>query len=46
VTVIGLIAGFGMLRLGIVPHGPEIMRLVAWVVVTIAFAVVLGGWLF
>jgi ABC-2 type transport system permease protein len=37
VTVIGLIAGFGMLRLGIVPHGPEILRLIVWVAVTFVY---------
>jgi ABC-2 type transport system permease protein len=37
VTVIGLIAGFGMLRLGIVPHGAEILRLVVWVAVTFVY---------
>jgi ABC-2 type transport system permease protein len=37
VSVIGLIAGFGMIRLGIVPHGPEVVRLVAWVVVTFVY---------
>jgi ABC-2 type transport system permease protein len=37
VTVIGLIAGFGMLRLGIVPHGAEIVRLIVWVGVTFVY---------
>jgi ABC-2 type transport system permease protein len=37
VSIIALIAGFGMLRLGIVPHGPEILRLIAWVVVTFLY---------
>ncbi len=37
VTVVGFIAGFGMLRLGIVPHGTEILRLLAWVVVTFLY---------
>jgi ABC-2 type transport system permease protein len=37
VSIISLIAGFGMLRLGIVPHGPEILRLIAWVVVTFLY---------
>jgi ABC-2 type transport system permease protein len=37
VTVVGFIAGFGMLRLGIVPHGTEVLRLVAWVAVTFLY---------
>jgi ABC-2 type transport system permease protein len=37
VTVVGFIAGFGMLRLGIVPHGTEILRLIAWVIVTFLY---------
>ncbi len=37
VTVVGFIAGFGMLRLGIVPHGSEVLRLVSWVVVTFLY---------
>ena len=37
VTVIGMIAGFGMLRLGIVPHGPEVVRLIVWVAVTFVY---------
>jgi ABC-2 type transport system permease protein len=41
-TVVGFIAGFGMIRLGIVPHGTEIVRLVAWVVVTFLYV---GLWL-
>jgi ABC-2 type transport system permease protein len=36
-SVIAFIAGFGMLRLGIVPHGSEVLRLVAWVVVTFLY---------
>ena len=32
-----LIAGFGMFRLGIVPHGPEIPRLIAWVFATFLY---------
>ncbi len=31
------IAGFGMLRLGIVPQGPEIIRIVAWLFVTFLY---------
>lgn len=37
VSVVVLIAGFGMLRLGITPKGPEIIRLVAWVFVTFLY---------
>jgi ABC-2 type transport system permease protein len=37
VTVVGFIAGFGMLRLGIVPHGTEILRLIAWLAVTFLY---------
>ena len=37
ITVVGFIAGFGMLRLGIVPHGTEVVRLVAWVIVTFLY---------
>ena len=37
VSVIGLIAGFGMLRLGIVPHGAEVLRLAGWVIVTFVY---------
>jgi ABC-2 type transport system permease protein len=37
VSVVTLIAGFGMLRLGIVPHGQEILRLVAWVAATFLY---------
>jgi len=36
------IAGFGMLRLGIVPHGQEVLRLVIWVLVTFLYV---GVWL-
>lgn len=42
VTVVTLIAGFGMLRLGIVPHGQEILRLIAWVAATFLYV---GLWL-
>jgi len=31
------IAGFGLLRLGIVPHGQEVLRLVAWVLTTFLY---------
>ncbi len=42
VVVVGFIAGFGMLRLGIVPHGNEVLRLIAWMVVTFLYV---GVWL-
>jgi ABC-2 type transport system permease protein len=37
VSVVLFIAGFGMLRLGIVPQGQEIIRIVAWVLVTFLY---------
>ena len=37
VAVVGLIAGFGIVRLGIVPHGSEVARLAAWVVATFLY---------
>jgi ABC-2 type transport system permease protein len=37
ISVVLLIAGFGMFRLGIVPHGAEVPRLVAWVAVTFLY---------
>ncbi len=37
VVVVGFIAGFGMLRLGIVPHGTEVLRLISWVLVTFLY---------
>ena len=37
VSITLVIAGFGMLRLGIVPHGQEILRLAAWVLVTFLY---------
>ena len=40
VSVVVLIAGFGMLRLGIVPHPPEIIRLALWVAVTFLYVAV------
>jgi len=42
VAVVGIISGFGILRLGIVPSPDEIARLVAWILVT---AVYVGVWL-
>jgi ABC-2 type transport system permease protein len=36
-AVVAFIAGFGMIRLGIVPHGSEVLRLVAWVLVTFLY---------
>ena len=40
VSVVVLIGGFGLLRLGIVPHPQEILRLVLWVVVTFLYVAV------
>ena len=40
VSVIVLIAGFGMLRLGVVPRPPELVRLIAWVGVTFLYVAV------
>jgi ABC-2 type transport system permease protein len=37
VAVVLLISGFGMLRLGIVPHGEEVIRLAAWVLATFLY---------
>ncbi len=37
VSVVTLIAAFGMIRLGIVPHGDEILRLIAWVATTFLY---------
>ena len=37
VSVVLLISGFGMLRLGIVPAGQEVIRLVAWVLATFLY---------
>ena len=42
VAVIGIIAGFGIFRLGIVPDSEEIVRLVAWIAVTFVYV---GLWL-
>jgi ABC-2 type transport system permease protein len=42
VAVIGVIAGFGIIRLGITPASEEVARLVAWVVVTFIYV---GLWL-
>jgi ABC-2 type transport system permease protein len=42
VVVVGIISGFGILRLGIVPSADEILRLVVWVLVT---AIYVGVWL-
>jgi len=40
VSVVILIAGFGMLRLGIVPHPQEVLRLAGWVAVTFLYVAV------
>jgi ABC-2 type transport system permease protein len=42
VTICGLIAGFGMIRLGIVPQAEEVLRLIIWLAVTIIYV---GLWL-
>jgi ABC-2 type transport system permease protein len=39
-SVVLLISGFGLLRLGIVPAWSEVLRLVVWFVVTIAYVAV------
>jgi ABC-2 type transport system permease protein len=36
-SVVLFIAGFGMLRLGVVPHAPEVVRLGAWVLATFLY---------
>jgi ABC-2 type transport system permease protein len=36
-AVIGVISGFGIVRLGIVPSGDEVARLFAWLVVTVVW---------
>jgi ABC-2 type transport system permease protein len=41
-AVVGVIAGFGIVRLGIVPGADEVVRLLLWVVVTILWV---GLWL-
>ena len=37
VTIVTLIAAFGIIRLGIVPHSEEVLRLIAWVGVTVLY---------
>jgi ABC-2 type transport system permease protein len=37
VSVVVMIAGFGLLRLGVVPTGAEVLRLVLWVALTIVY---------
>lgn len=37
VSVVVMIAGFGLLRLGVVPTGSEVLRLVLWVALTILY---------
>ena len=39
-SVVLLIAGFGLLRLGIVPAWSEVLRLVVWFIVTVAYVAV------
>jgi ABC-2 type transport system permease protein len=36
-AVVGIISGFGILRLGIVPAGVEVLRLAGWVLLTILY---------
>jgi ABC-2 type transport system permease protein len=36
-AVVGVISGFGILRLGIIPAGVEILRLAGWVLLTILY---------
>jgi ABC-2 type transport system permease protein len=40
VSVVTFIAAFGILRLGIVPHGDEVLRLVAWVAATFLYVAI------
>jgi ABC-2 type transport system permease protein len=42
VTVCGLIAAFGLIRLGITPAAYEVLRLLVWIIVTIVYV---GLWL-
>ncbi|MEP6638983.1 MAG: ABC transporter permease [Chloroflexota bacterium] len=42
VAVVGIIAGYGIFRLGIVPESEEIVRLVTWLAVTFVYV---GLWL-
>jgi ABC-2 type transport system permease protein len=37
VSVILMISGFGLLRLGVVPTGNEVLRLIVWVAITILY---------
>jgi ABC-2 type transport system permease protein len=37
VSVVLMISGFGLLRLGVVPTGSEVLRLIVWLVVTILY---------
>lgn len=37
IAVVGLIAAFGLIRLGIVPAASEVFRLIAWLVLTILY---------
>lgn len=39
-SIVILIAGFGLLRLGIIPTGSEVLRLIVWFFVTIAYIAV------
>lgn len=42
VVVVGVISAFGLIRLGIVPAAPEILRIVLWVLLTFVY---IGFWL-
>ena len=41
-AIVGIVSGFGIFRLGIVPAPEEILRLVAWILVTFVYV---GLWL-
>ena len=36
-AIVAIVAGFGLLRLGIVPSGAEVLRIVAWLALTIVY---------
>lgn len=40
VSVVAFIAAFGIIRLGIVPHGDEVLRLVAWILATFLYVAI------
>ena len=37
ISVVLMIGGFGLLRLGVVPTGSELLRLIAWVAITLVY---------